>query len=62
VDSLQLLEISQAYYQNYIQNIALHRIVSNTRAVCFALDEKKNFLKGTYLSKGAILPFFEVKR
>lgn len=62
VDILQLQEISRDYYEKYTQNLDLHHVVSSIHAVCFALDEKRNFQKATFISKGAVLPFFEVRK
>ena len=62
VDALQIVPVCEDYYKKYTQNLNLHRVVSNIHAVCFALDEKRNFQNGTFLSKGAVLPFFEIKR
>ncbi|GAB4134153.1 MAG: C40 family peptidase [Raineya sp.] len=62
VDTLQLKTVSQTYYEQYIAHIYQHKVVSNIHAVCFALDEKNKFSQGTFLSKGAILPFFSIKK
>lgn len=62
VDALQLQSISENFYEKYTKNLHLHGKVSSIHAICFALDEKNKFENGTFLSKGAILPFFEVKK
>lgn len=62
VDALQVASISEEYYKRYTQNLDAHRVVSSIHALCFALDLKRNFQKGTFLSKGAILPFFELRK
>ena len=62
VDTLQLKIISKEYYEQYTTNTHQHQVVSSIHAACFALDEKRNFAKGTFLSKGAILPFFQIKK
>jgi len=62
VDALQIVPVCEDYYKKYTQNLNLHRVVSNIHAVCFALDEKRNFRNGTFLSKGAVLPFFQIRK
>jgi hypothetical protein len=62
VDALQLQSISGNFYEKYTKNLHLHSQVSSIHAICFALDEKNKFENGTFLSKGAWLPFFEVKK
>lgn len=62
VDTLQLQKISQEFYEKYCQHLHQHRVVSSIHAICFRLDGKKNFVEGTFLSRGAVLPFFTVKK
>jgi len=61
VDSLQIKPVSSEYFQSYQKNIHKHQIVSSIQASCYLLDSKKNITEAIYLSKGGLLPFFEIK-
>ncbi|WP_448530384.1 C40 family peptidase [Raineya sp.] len=62
VDVLQIKPISENFFELYKQNLSTHAVVSSIHAQALALDEKKNFLNTTWLSKGAILPFYQIRK
>lgn len=62
VDILQIKPISETFFELYKQNLSAHAVVSSIHAQALALDEKRNFLNTTWLSKGAILPFYQIRK
>lgn len=61
VDYLQIKPISEKFFERYTQNIDAHAVVSSIHAQAIELDNKRNFVSTTWISKGAILPFYKVR-
>jgi hypothetical protein len=62
VDALQIKPISESFFERYTQNLTAHAIVSSIHAQAIELDEKRNFVNTTWISKGAILPFYQIRK
>ncbi len=62
VDVLQIKPISRSFFERYKQNLSAHAVVSSIHAQAIELDARKNFLNTTWLSKGAILPFYQIRK
>lgn len=62
VDVLQIKPISQIFFERYKQNLSAHAVVSSIHAQALTLDAKRSFLNTTWLSKGAILPFYQIRK
>lgn len=62
VDILQVKPVSQDFFENYMNNLSAHFVVSSIHAQAIELDKKLNFFNTTWISKGAILPFYQIRK